>query len=321
MLKQKLSPYAFCGIILVTGLFDTIRIDRLFVHVVNPMQFIVKDKVIDELRSGMDREPFRCFFLPGAFGQNAEGIYGLEGIGDFHDNELLWFRAFRGDQGRNFFQDILAQDGQGNPYLNVGDLPNGNNFLNLANVRYYVSRQGGRVVKLENQGALGRVSFVSGYMVMKEGDIAEALLMKRYDIRSTVALLEEPAEKPVPPDFADSLAADAPLMSAAWEKYTTNYRKVKITAPRDGFLRISEVYYPGWEIVVDGVKTKILRADLAWMAVPVKKGEHIVEMRPKSLYLAKASMVSFPLIAILLGYWIIIVAMKMRNRQSIQKAA
>ena len=46
------------------------------------------------------------------------------------------------------------------------------------------------------------------------------------------------------------------------------------------------------------------RSDLAWMAVNFPKGNHSVEMVPQSLYLKKASMVSFPMMILLGIYWI-----------------
>jgi len=78
-----------------------------------------------------------------------------------------------------------------------------------------------------------------------------------------------------------------------WRTYTPNYRKVNVSSSADGFLRISEVYYPGWKICIDGKPVKVYRSDLAWMAVNFPKGSHTVEMFPQSLYFNKAAMVSF----------------------------
>jgi hypothetical protein len=198
-------------------------------------------------------------------------------------------------------------------YLIAERLPYGNEYLALANAKYYLARgRDGQIAALPNQGALGRVSFVTGYTVMDTGRVSEALKAGGYDIRSTVALMEEPEFRPRPV-VADS---SAPLPSArvTWEKYTPNYRRVVVDAPADGFLRISEVYYPGWEVRIDGASRRVYQADLAWMAVGIEKGKHTVEMMPRSLYLGKASLVSIPAVIALLAYWIFLAVQSLRRR-------
>jgi hypothetical protein len=317
VMKGKVSRSILYLAVIAIGLFDTIRIDSKFIQVVNPRRYFFEHDVIKDLQEKMKKTPFRCFTFPGTFSQNAEGIFGLEGVGGFHDNELRWYREFRGDQrNSNYFHGIVMQDAQGRSFLNAANLRTGNNFLNIANVRYYLTGQGGRLMSMENQGALGRISFAPNYVVMEEQATLAALKKNTYDIRHTVALLEEPEVKPEPFVLSDSLPQPLPVADVSWEKYTTNYRKARVTVPRDGFLRISEVHYPGWEILVDGKTEKIYRADVAWMAVQVGAGEHTVEMMPKSMYLGKAAFVSFPLIILLLVYWAATGALAFRKKSN-----
>jgi hypothetical protein len=53
---------------------------------------------------------------------------------------------------------------------------------------------------------------------------------------------------------------------------------LSFSTPTDGLLVLSEVYYPGWHATVDGAPTPILRADAALRAVPVRAGNHRIEM-------------------------------------------
>jgi uncharacterized membrane protein YfhO len=57
-----------------------------------------------------------------------------------------------------------------------------------------------------------------------------------------------------------------------------NYVRFNLSAEGDGFLVLSDVWYPGWKARVDGMDTPILRANYLFRAVPVSNGEHTVEM-------------------------------------------
>ncbi len=54
---------------------------------------------------------------------------------------------------------------------------------------------------------------------------------------------------------------------------------------RASFIVLSEVYYPGWEALIDGRPAPLLRADYILRAVPVPAGKHeiVVRFRPKVL--------------------------------------
>ncbi len=63
--------------------------------------------------------------------------------------------------------------------------------------------------------------------------------------------------------------------------------KIKVNSFCDGFLFLSDTYYPGWEAYVDGKKVPIYRANISFRAIFVPKGSHLVEFkyRPLSFYL------------------------------------
>lgn len=316
VISGKIHKNAFLGAVIALGLIDVLRVDSHFIKIVDPRPYFYAEQAITDLQTEMAVEPFRCFSLPGTFGeQNAEGIQGLEGVGGFHDNELRWYRDFRGDQqDRNYYTNLLGFLPDGRPYLKPQNLKSGNAFLNIANVRYYLFRQGETLIKIPNDGALGRLSFAKGYTVLDSSQIIDGLKTDRYDYRNTVGLCEEPSQKPAASSSSDSIVK--PLV-VTWKTYSPNYRKAVVSAPRDGFLRISEVYYPGWEVRIDNKPVKIYKADCAWMAVNISGGEHTVEILPHSMYLKKAEIVSYPLMLLVGIYWVIVGVMRLKKREEL----
>ncbi len=88
----------------------------------------------------------------------------------------------------------------------------------------------------------------------------------------TVAL--EPTEHPVPPSAADFAPRPATLLARS-----TNDTRVQVDAPAAGLLVVLDPWYPGWRAEVDGQSAPVLRADYAFMAVPVPAGTHKVTLR------------------------------------------
>jgi len=310
LIKGKISKQIFLVAILLIGLVDLIRIDSKFIKVVDPRPYFYVEQAVTDMQKEMQTEPFRCFAFPGTFGeQNAEGVYGLEGVSGFHDNELQLYRSFRGEQDGNYYTNLIEYGQDGRPYLKPDNLKFGNVFLNLANVKYYLFRQDNTLIKIPNEGYLGRISFVKNCAVFDSTRMSIALKRNAYDYKTTVGLIQEPSVKPM----KDSTSASALIVQ--WTAYTPNFRKANVTVPADGFLRIAEVYYPGWQIRVDGQVTKYYRADMAWLAINITKGNHVVEMIPQSLYLKKAELVSYPLMVLLGLYWLIIGGLAISRRK------
>jgi uncharacterized membrane protein YfhO len=53
---------------------------------------------------------------------------------------------------------------------------------------------------------------------------------------------------------------------------------IDVNSPADGLLIISENYYPGWRATIDNEPVEILRADYTLRAIPVRAGQHRIEM-------------------------------------------
>ena len=69
-------------------------------------------------------------------------------------------------------------------------------------------------------------------------------------------------------------------------KYEPNNVVLNCKTTTEAFLYASEAFYPGWRAYVDGRRTEIFRANLAFRAVKVPPGDHTVLFRfiPISFY-------------------------------------
>jgi hypothetical protein len=71
--------------------------------------------------------------------------------------------------------------------------------------------------------------------------------------------------------------------SARIASYHRNSVAVEVETERAGILVLHDIYYPGWEVTVDGERRPLLRANLLFRGVEVGPGRHRVEFRFRPL--------------------------------------
>jgi uncharacterized membrane protein YfhO len=69
-----------------------------------------------------------------------------------------------------------------------------------------------------------------------------------------------------------------------------NFVSVDVRAPAGGWLVLSDAWYPGWRATLDGLATRLYRADYLFRSVWVPPGNHTVtfEYRPVSFWAGAA---------------------------------
>ncbi len=121
----------------------------------------------------------------------------------------------------------------------------------------------------ENKTALPRIFLAIRYRVETEKQkIIDLIFDPEFKLEEEVILEEE-----LPEDFQLTNQA---LGEVELLEYQPNRLVIKTMAPGNTLLFISDNYFPGWRVKIDGVSQKIYRANYTFRAVPVAEGEHKV---------------------------------------------
>jgi uncharacterized membrane protein YfhO len=123
----------------------------------------------------------------------------------------------------------------------------------------------------EYKQTLPRAIFADSYIVKSNNqEILDALYDPKTDLSRTVILESEPKEKITLPQKSTTTS------KATISNYSMNSITISSDSDVDGFVVVMDNYYPGWHANVDGKNTSIYRANYAFKAVYVPKGQHQV---------------------------------------------
>lgn len=110
------------------------------------------------------------------------------------------------------------------------------------------------------------------HVATDEEDLLRFLKSPAFD-PGTVAVVEED------PGVALSPSPEDARWKADVTSYANNAIDLAVETDTDGFLVLSEIYYPGWSATVDGAETRIFRTDYNLRGLVLAKGRHTVSLR------------------------------------------
>jgi hypothetical protein len=238
-----------------------------------------REAAVDQLKA--DTSAFRVYGLPGAYQKGYAQYHLLASADSWLDQEYKAYRAYRGgDYNRNpYFMEGLRQNADGSV--------EGSTFLDMLNVKYFLYRlpdyPGLRIA--ENKSALPRAWFVDRVENMALDAQLDKMRAADFDPRQ-IALVEGFSQSPPPNDSI------APKTEIHREEYRNNFLRYRVKTDTEGLLVISEVWFPYWQLQVDGKDQELLRANYLFRGVHLGPGEHVVEMRYASKPLGQALWVS-----------------------------
>lgn len=139
----------------------------------------------------------------------------------------------------------------------------------------------------ENLRRQPRAWFVRQIMVEKSEDVLRAIKQGKlrdgrlFDPYETALIAQEDVRQPADafPKFSDGES------KVEISRYEPHYIRLSTSSKTGGMMILSEIFYPGWEALIDGARTPVYRADHILRAVVVPAGEHQIEFvyRPESL--------------------------------------
>jgi hypothetical protein len=95
--------------------------------------------------------------------------------------------------------------------------------------------------------------------------------------RAREALVDQDTAGQLGPGLTAADTAGPTNASVTIASYTNNKVRLDVSGDRDGLLVLHDLYYPGWEARVDGVRVPVVKANILFRGVEVPAGSHIVE--------------------------------------------
>ncbi len=149
--------------------------------------------------------------------------------------------------------------------------------------------------------ALPRASLIHGYEVVANEEALASQLRSRFD--ENIFLMEAPDLTTEQRSELISSPRRTFADTAQIIRHEPEHVAIDTVSATGGFLLLTDAYYPGWEVRVDGRKKDILQANGMFRAVYVPAGEHSVrfDYRPQSyLWGVRISVITLAILIALL---------------------
>lgn len=147
--------------------------------------------------------------------------------------------------------------------------------------RFEVAFEDRTTIVLQSKSALPRAFMVYDWEIINgDEEIINALLEPNFLMDSKIILEEQVPLKRLVGNRADVVS------EVEYSKYGEQENLIKVNTEKDGLLFVSDAHFPGWKAFIDGVETKVYRANFAFRAVGVPAGVHQVRFiyKPKSFF-------------------------------------
>jgi hypothetical protein len=225
--------------------------------------------------------------------------YGFESVSGYDASyPIQWARFFDAIRGGNLDKPSYSYYAQFDQYFSPWfDLLNNKYLLTLdpsethdisnPDLFYQIEKsqkfekvfQDKSVVIYQNNSVLPRAFLVSDWEYVSEDQTLSVLTDPDFPVEKKIVL-----NVPIPLDKNQKITGEV-----AYESYSPEDSVIRVTTNKEALLFVSDTWYPGWNVTVDGKKSTLYKADYTFRAVLVPVGSHKVEFyfKPKSVMIGK----------------------------------
>ncbi len=202
-------------------------------------------------------------------------LFSIPGITGYATEEQRHYDVMRALGGLPAYDLVSDDEYQDALNTNLLSLLNGKYVTSLEdlNVEGLTLLHRGALVNLyRNENVLPRAFIPARYEIAADAKtVLEKLTAQNFDPRATV-LLEQAPRIPEPSASAGQTARGHVEIAS----YASEQVELDVTLETPGVVVLSDTFYPGWRVEVDGAPAEILRADYILRGVALGAGSHRV---------------------------------------------
>lgn len=264
--RRKISPRIFLGGFFVITFTQLLLFAYNWIPMVDRNEYpLYPETAATDFFKG-DTDIYRVVVYDGdkdehpVFSPNILSVYGIETINGYESVEPKTFLFYLGDLQPN--------------------------LLGLCNVKYLIThdstelpgdswelryRDGHGTKIYYNNYFMPRTFMRYDYRVLPRQEILRGLKKAELDIDDCVFFDKEPLrrlsrEEGLPAEYKVNMA-----------EYSSNRIRFTVDTSRDGYVIVSNTWYPGWRCSVDGKEAEIMKANYIMWSVWIPQGSHEVE--------------------------------------------
>ena len=315
---RKLRAEWLVGILTVLCLFDMWQVnkrylnDEMFVSKTVREEPIQKSAAIDHILQDKSLDYRVLNLASNTFNENETSFY-VKSIGGYHAAKLRRYQelidTYISKEMEQTFSAIAEAQGDMTQVKGDSVCP----VLNMLNTKYFIlPLQGGQTVPVENPYTYGNAWLVDKVIYVDNAN-------QELDGIAKINLRHEAiADKKFKEQLGESTTQDT-LSVVRIMSYEPNQLSYEVESNKGGVIVFSEIYYPGWTAMVDGVEQELGRVDYVLRALQVKPGKHeiVLSFFPKSITTTET--IAYMALGILLLLLIILAVQAYRRHRKVSK--